>query len=71
MPTAVKARARAASVRLPDGGHEEFGAGVPTAVLSGVYKLRNLQDAQRMGLALSWAHDLKAMIQWIKRTRRR
>ncbi len=43
---------------------------VPTAVLFGVYKLRNFHDAQGMDLALFWANDLKAMIQWIKRTRR-
>lgn len=43
---------------------------VPTAVLSGVYKLRNLQDAQRTGLALFWAHDLGAMMEWIEATRR-
>jgi hypothetical protein len=34
---------------------------VPAAVLSGVYKLHNLEDAQARGLAIFWAHDLKAL----------
>jgi len=38
---------------------------VPTAVLSGVYKLHNLVDAQERGLTLFWAHDLKALTEWI------
>jgi hypothetical protein len=42
---------------------------VPTAVLSGVYKLHNLQDAQDRGLTLIWAHDLKPLTEWISRTR--
>jgi hypothetical protein len=42
---------------------------VPTAVLGGVYKLRNLQDAQDRGLALFWAHDLKALTDWVESTR--
>ncbi len=42
---------------------------VPAAVLSGVYKLRNLEDAQNRGLALFWAHDLGNMLRWIEDTR--
>jgi hypothetical protein len=42
---------------------------VPAAVLSGVYKLHNLEDAQDRGLALFWAHDLKALTDWIETTR--
>jgi hypothetical protein len=42
---------------------------VPTAVLSGVYKLRNLQEAQTRGLVIFWAHDLQKMIEWIELTR--
>ncbi len=38
---------------------------VPTAVLSGVYKLHNLLDAQERGLALFWAHDLTPLTKWI------
>lgn len=43
---------------------------VPTAVLSGVYKLKHLLSAQVRGLALFWAHDLAELIQWIESTRR-
>ena len=42
---------------------------VPAAVLSGVYKLHNLEDAQNRGLALFWAHDLQALTDWIETTR--
>lgn len=42
---------------------------VPTAVISGVYKLHNLQDAQERGLTLFWAHNLKPLTEWINRTK--
>lgn len=42
---------------------------VPAAVLSGVYKLHNLVDAQRRGLAIFWAHDLGELVKWIENTR--
>lgn len=42
---------------------------VPTAVLSGVYKRHNLEDAQRNGLTLFWAYKLDAMVEWIEQTR--
>lgn len=42
---------------------------VPSAVLGGVYKLHNLQDAQRRGLSLFWAHDLGSLTLWIAGTR--
>jgi hypothetical protein len=42
---------------------------VPAAVLGGVYKLHNLEDAQNRGLTLFWAHDLKALTDWIETTR--
>jgi len=38
---------------------------VPTAVLSGVYNLRNLEDAQSRGLTLFWAHSLVELTRWI------
>jgi hypothetical protein len=38
---------------------------VPSAVISGVYNLRNLEDAQDRGLTLFWAHSLKPMLDWI------
>jgi hypothetical protein len=44
---------------------------VPTAVLGGVYNLRNLEDAQNRGLTLFWAHALDAMAAWIESTRPR
>jgi hypothetical protein len=49
----------------------EFGAlnVVPVAVLSGVYKLHNLMDAQARGLTLYWAHDLDQLLDWIEGTR--
>lgn len=47
-----------------------FGEGVvPSAVLGGVYKLGNLESAQRTGLALFWEHDLKTLLDWIDRAR--
>ena len=42
---------------------------VPTAVLSGVYKLHNLVNAQKRGLTLFWTHNLKSLVQWIEETR--
>lgn len=41
---------------------------VPSAVLSGVYKLRNLQEAQSRGLTLFWAHDIAELVDWITAT---
>jgi hypothetical protein len=42
---------------------------VPAAVLSGVYKLHNLIDAQDRGLTIFWAHDLVGLVNWIESTR--
>ena len=42
---------------------------VPTAVLSGVYKLHNLTAAQESGLNVFWAHDLPQLIDWINSTK--
>ena len=42
---------------------------VPTAVLSGVYKRGNLEQAQRDGLTLYWAHRLEDLLTWIDRAR--
>ena len=41
---------------------------VPSAMLSGVFKLRNLLDAQTKGLTLWWAHDLVTFQGWVKST---
>jgi len=51
---------------------QDFGRSnvVPTAVLSGVFKLHNLVEAQDRGLVLFWAHDLDAFAQWVSSTRR-
>jgi len=43
---------------------------VPSAVLSGVFKLRHLQRAQNdQGCTIFWAHDIATMIQWIHSTK--
>lgn len=39
---------------------------VPIAVLSGVYRLANLENAQYRGLTLFWAHSLASLTDWIK-----
>lgn len=51
---------------------DQFGTNnvVPTAVLSGVYKLKHLESAQLRGLALFWAHDLPTLMTWIESTKR-
>lgn len=59
------AAAKAESWRADFGGRHV----VPTAVLSGVYKVHNLLDAQERGLAIFWAHDLQKFIRWIAKTR--
>lgn len=51
--------------------NQEFGTSniVPTAVLAGVFKVSNLEAAQREGLCLFWAHRLEAMGDFIQATR--
>lgn len=39
---------------------------VPSAVLSGVFKEHNLQDAQNAGLTIIWAHNLKPLGHFIR-----
>jgi hypothetical protein len=51
---------------------KEFGSKnvVPSAVLSGVFKLRHLLRAQEeQGCTIFWAHDIGAMVRWIDATR--
>lgn len=50
---------------------KEFGERmvVPTALVSGVYKIRNLLYAQEKGLTLFWGHNLKALVDWVKSTK--
>jgi hypothetical protein len=49
---------------------EQFGTvqTVPAAVISGVFKARNLKAAQESGLTLFWAHHLDAMLEWVEST---
>ena len=49
----------------------EFGSlgVVPTAIISGVFKLRNLSAAQDAGLTIIWAHNLEALLGFIDSTR--
>jgi hypothetical protein len=49
---------------------DEFGTTgvVPSAVLSGVYKMSILETAQRRGLTIFWAHDLSLLTNWIQKT---
>jgi hypothetical protein len=42
---------------------------VPAAVITGVYKLTKLQDAQQRGLTIFWAYKLPAMLDWIDSTK--
>jgi hypothetical protein len=51
---------------------KEFGSKnvVPSAVLSGVFKLRHLLRAQdEQGCTIFWAHDIGPMIRWIDATK--
>ena len=51
---------------------DEFGnmLVIPTAVISGVFKMKNLKDAQDDGLTIYWAHSLDQMMEWIEQTRK-
>lgn len=42
---------------------------VSAAVLSGVFKVQNLIEAQEAGLSLFWSHDLGQLQEFIRRTR--
>ena len=42
---------------------------VPAAMLSGVFKVVNLEQAQSRGLALFWAHDMSKLSSFIESTR--
>lgn len=39
---------------------------LPTAILSGVFKLKNLIEAQDRGLTIFWANDLDSLVGWIR-----
>lgn len=51
--------------------HKELGTNqvVPVAVLSGVFNVLNLEQAQRQGLTLFWSHRLDQMEQFIVSTK--
>jgi hypothetical protein len=38
---------------------------VPAGILSGVFKLHNVKEAQERGLTIFWAHDLDHLLNWI------
>jgi len=42
---------------------------VPVAMLSGVYKIHNLENAQNAGLTLFWAHAINELTEWIEATK--
>jgi hypothetical protein len=42
---------------------------IPAAVLSGVFKVHNLETAQSEGLTIFWAHRLDGMIDFVEKTR--
>lgn len=42
---------------------------VPASVISGVFKLGKLQDAQHRGLAIFWGHRINDLMEWIEQTR--
>ena len=42
---------------------------VPASVLSGVYAMRSLQQAQDAGLSVFWTHDLTALTDYVETTR--
>lgn len=50
---------------------DEFGSRqtVPTAVIAGVFKRNNLEQAQQRGLVIFWAHALQEMLAFIEATR--
>ena len=50
--------------------HRELGTNqvVPAAVISGVFKVHNLVQAQDAGLTLFWAHKLEDMKSFIEAT---
>lgn len=42
---------------------------VPAVTIAGVFKPRNLLDAQAAGLTIWWSHDLEEMVDWIGSTK--
>lgn len=50
---------------------KQFGTAqvVPTAILAGVFKVLNLEQAQKRGLSLFWSHDLDKLGEFIDSTK--
>jgi hypothetical protein len=50
---------------------KEFGSisTIPAAVLAGVFKVRNLEQAQGKGLTVFWAHDLDRLVDFVLATK--
>jgi hypothetical protein len=42
---------------------------VPSAVLAGVFKRHNLEDAQKRGLTIFWAHELDQLVTFVNATK--
>lgn len=42
---------------------------VPSAVVAGVFNVKNLREAQANGLTVWWSHDLKELTDWIETTK--
>lgn len=42
---------------------------IPAAVLAGVFKVENLRDAQRGGIAIFWEHDFGALLDFVAAAR--
>lgn len=45
------------------------GQAIPMGVISGVYKLRNLEDAKTRGIGLVWEHDLAPLAEFLRAAR--
>ena len=49
------------------GWREAFGGrGITAAVLAGVFKLKNLKDAQKDGVAIFWESDLEPLSDFLR-----
>ena len=42
---------------------------IPAAVLAGVFKVENLEEAQRGGIAIFWEHDFSTLMEYVGATR--
>ncbi|MDE3077467.1 MAG: XamI family restriction endonuclease [Chloroflexota bacterium] len=42
---------------------------IPAAILAGVFKVENLEEAQRGGIAIFWEHDFATLLEFVAATR--